>query len=92
MNESSSISLTAIIDDVADMVLVLQQDNTSAEKVMIPPFVTFLIYKAAAITTVRLIADIEPQANMRRLKILRNALKVTAERWLSGGEKLLDLL
>ncbi|KAH7391682.1 hypothetical protein BKA64DRAFT_579573, partial [Cadophora sp. MPI-SDFR-AT-0126] len=54
----------------------------------IPPFVIFLIYKAAVITTGRLQNSIKPKANLQRLRVLRNSLTATAQRWLAG--ELLD--
>jgi hypothetical protein len=70
------------------MVAILNRGNLDAEKPTIPPFVTFLVYKAAAITTGKLQADVEPEANLQRLRVLRNTLKVIAQNWLAGGENL----
>jgi hypothetical protein len=87
-NENKSVSLNTIIDDIVEMVAKLHQDNIAAKKYIIPLFVIFLIYKTAVITTAQLLADMEPKANTRRLRVLRNVLKVIAERWLAGGENL----
>jgi hypothetical protein len=73
------------------MVAVLNRDNLADEKPTIPPLVTFLVYKAAAITTGKLQADVEPEANLHRLRVLRNALKVMAQRWLAGGENMYQI-
>jgi hypothetical protein len=70
----------------------LNRDNLAAETPTIPPFVTFLVYKAAAITTGKLQADVEPEANLQRLRVLRNTLKVIAQRWLAGRENMCQIL
>jgi hypothetical protein len=87
--ESSVDSLDLLIDDIVETVAALSRDNLhlDAGDATIPPFVTFLIYKAAAITTGKLQADIEPEASLRRLRVLRKALKVIAQRWINGGQK-----
>jgi hypothetical protein len=92
-DESFSASLDTLIDDIVETVAVLNRDGyLAAEKATIPPFVPILVYKAAAITTAKLQADVEPEANLRRLRVLRNALKVIARRWLAGGENLYQIL
>jgi hypothetical protein len=83
-------SLNTVIDDVVRRTTVLDKE-TIAENRVIPPFVTFLLYKAAAITTRKLQADVEPEENLQRLKVLRSSLKVMAQRWLSGGKKTVKL-
>ncbi len=50
---------------------------------LLPPFVAFFVYKAAAIVTERLLKDAELDENMRKLKILRNFLRIVGTRWLS---------
>jgi hypothetical protein len=90
--DNSSAYLNTLIDDVVETAAVLNRDNLAAEKPTIPPFVTFLVYKAAAITTRQLQADVEPEANLPRLGVLRNNLKVIARRWLAGSENMCQIL
>jgi hypothetical protein len=78
--------LDSLIDDIIAMVAGLDRDNLAAAKLTLPPFVVFLVYKAAAITTGRLQADVDIEVNLQRLRVLRNTLKVTAQRWLAGGK------
>jgi len=85
LDETTFASLDTLIDDIVEMVVVLNRDDLPAKTPTIPPFVAFLIYKAAAIVTAKLQVDIEPEANLHRFRTLRNALKVTAQRWLAGG-------
>jgi len=70
------------------MAAVLNEDYIAAETRTIPPFVTYLVYKAAAITTAKLHTDLEPETNIRRLRVLRKALNVISQKWLAGGENL----
>ncbi|KFZ15862.1 hypothetical protein V502_05375 [Pseudogymnoascus sp. VKM F-4520 (FW-2644)] len=84
-------ALDTLIDDIVERVAGLNRGNLEPEESSIPFFVLFLVYKAAAITTGRLQNGIESEANLQRLKVLRNALIVTAQRWLAG-EHYLNLL
>lgn len=77
-------ALNTQLDDIVERVAGLNRDNIEPS---LPPFVSFLIYKAAAIATGRLQNGMEPEANLQRLKVLRKALTTTAQRWLAGGEK-----
>ncbi|KAF8863900.1 hypothetical protein BDZ45DRAFT_582934 [Acephala macrosclerotiorum] len=58
---------------------------------ILPPFVTFLVYKAAAIVTERLWMDINPNEGLRKLRTLRGFLKLVSTRWLAC-ERYLKLL
>lgn len=80
--------LNAKVDDISDMVTVLDRYDLATKALSLSPFVTFVVYRAAAITTGRLQSGSEVEANSRRLKILRRALRSIAPRWLAGGEKL----
>ncbi len=51
-----------------------------------PPFVNFLIYKAAAITTERLLIDRDSTDGVEKLRTLRKFLGMVAERWLGCGK------
>jgi hypothetical protein len=53
---------------------------------LLPPYVAYLIYKAAAIVTERLILGRESSEGLGQLRILRRFLAVAGERWLGCGE------
>jgi hypothetical protein len=53
---------------------------------LLPPFVTFLVYKAAAIVTERLVPTPNENEGLKQLRILRNFLRIVGERWLGCGE------
>ncbi|OQE21487.1 hypothetical protein PENFLA_c014G04612 [Penicillium flavigenum] len=84
--------LNAKVDDISDMVSVLDRYDLATKALPLPPFVTFVVYRAAAITTGRLHSGSEAEANLQRLRILRRALRSIAPRWLAGERymKLLD--
>ncbi|KAE8452547.1 hypothetical protein EG329_000450 [Mollisiaceae sp. DMI_Dod_QoI] len=58
---------------------------------LLPPFITYLVYNAAAIVTQRLWMETDSEEGLRRLKILREFLKMVGTRWL-GCERYLKLL
>ncbi|KAE9367121.1 hypothetical protein N431DRAFT_548747 [Stipitochalara longipes BDJ] len=90
-DENWSDSLNKLIEDIVEMVELLNGDNLPAEEPTIPPLATFLIYKAAAIITRKLQADVELEVNLQRLRTLRKTLKIIAQRWLAG-QRYLNLL
>ncbi|KAH6719566.1 hypothetical protein BKA61DRAFT_714205 [Leptodontidium sp. MPI-SDFR-AT-0119] len=90
-NSQATAALDSLIDDIVERVAGLNRGNIEPEESSIPPFVMFLVYKAAVITTGRLQNGIEPKANLQRLRVLRNYLTATAQRWLAG-ERFLELL
>jgi hypothetical protein len=51
-----------------------------------PPFVAFMVYKAAAIVTERLWMDSDSNKWLKTLRSLRNFLKIIEQRWLGAGE------
>lgn len=51
----------------------------------LPPFVTFLAYKAAALVTQRMWMEKDANEALRKLKVLRDFLEMVGERWLSGS-------
>jgi len=53
---------------------------------LLPPFVAFLVFEAAAIVTQRLLKDNKASEDLKRLRILRKFLQVVGKRWLSCGE------
>jgi hypothetical protein len=49
-------------------------------------FVMFLVYKTAAIVTERLLMNSDLNEGLKKLRILRNFLRIVGERWLGCGE------
>jgi hypothetical protein len=84
--------LDTLIDDIVERVAGLNEGNLVLKELSIPLFVIFLVYKAAVVTTRRLQSDIEPEANLLRLRVLRSALMATMQRWLAGSEILYLIL
>jgi hypothetical protein len=61
-------------------------DTQSIDFNLFPPFVAFLVFKAAAIVTQRLLMDKNSYEDLKNLKILRKFLRAEGKRWLSCGE------
>lgn len=61
-------------------------DAKSVDFNLLPPFVTFLVYKAAAVVTNRLFLDIDWNAGIKDLRTLRSFLQIVAKRWVGCGE------
>ena len=85
-------ALNTLIDDIVERVTGLNERSLVLEEPSIPLFVVFLIYKAAVITTRRVQSDLEPEANLLRLRVLRGALVATMQRWLAGSKIIYLLL
>jgi hypothetical protein len=60
--------------------------NHAVDNTILPPFITYLIYKGAAILTERLRTGDESSENIQRLKSLRYALRSVSNRWLGAGK------
>ena len=81
-----STALTSLINDIVAMIALLDRDDLVSAYPTVSPFTVFLVYKAAAITTVKLQADVDPGANLQRLRVQRRILKSITQRWLVGGK------
>ncbi|TVY41848.1 hypothetical protein LOCC1_G004835 [Lachnellula occidentalis] len=84
-------SLNSVLNTVTSVVEIFMLDTRPIPFSPIPPFVAFLVFKAAAIVTQRLLLDIDSSEDLKRLRILRNFLGVAGKRWLSC-ERYLKLL
>jgi len=84
----ATVALNSLLDEIVERVAILNTGDLVLEEPSIPLFVTFLVYKAAVITTGRLQNGIDPEKNLLRLRSLRNILTATARRWLAGRENL----
>jgi hypothetical protein len=52
---------------------------------ILPPFIVYLVYKAASIVSERIRMGDESKNNLRRFKSLRNVLQLISQRWLVAG-------
>jgi hypothetical protein len=79
-------SLAALLSTLIDTIEPFALGMQSIDFNFLSPFVAFLVYKAALIVTRGLVVDSGSDEEMRKLKILRNFLKIVRERWLGCGE------
>jgi len=85
----NSIATTSLISVLATITSTVEPFTLGAQSIdfnFLPPFVTFLVYKAAAIVTQRLLMDSDSNEGLNQLRILRNFLRIVKERWLGCGE------
>ncbi|PVH98152.1 hypothetical protein DM02DRAFT_566804, partial [Periconia macrospinosa] len=75
--------LKHILPTVASTVEPFTTGTWSMDLNYFPPLVTFLVYKAAMLTTQRLSLEIDDNEGLARLKALRKFLSIVSERWLS---------
>ena len=85
-NSIATASLISVLSTITDIVESFTLGSQSIDFNLLPPFVTFLVYKAAAIVTERLLTDSDPNEGLKKLRILRNFLKIVGQRWLSCSE------
>ncbi|KAL6856392.1 hypothetical protein J3F83DRAFT_753229 [Trichoderma novae-zelandiae] len=79
----AALPMTTVIEDIHDIIQSLNADESELDG--IPPFVNFLLYKAASIVTVRLRDQLNFEKNARILKTFRDFLHLIKTRWLAGG-------
>ena len=78
--------LTSVLSTITSTVEPFILGTQSIDFNFLPPFVTFLVYKAAAIITERLLTNSGSNEELKKLRILRNFLRIVGERWLGCGE------
>lgn len=86
--EISTSSLDTIIEIVVNMAEPLSEGKHAIDMKLIPPFITHLVYKTAAVLTRRLQVDSESRKPLEQLKSLRNFLQSAGHRWLGASESL----
>lgn len=79
-------SLATILASTTDSAESFTTGTHAIDYNYLPPFVTFLTYKAAALVTQRLWMEKDANEGLRKLRILRDFLEVVGQRWLSGSE------
>ncbi|KAL6880011.1 hypothetical protein HDV57DRAFT_498662 [Trichoderma longibrachiatum] len=80
---TAALPMTIVVEDVHGMIQSLSVDENDLER--IPPFVNFLLYKAASIVTIRLRDQLNFEKNIQILKTLRVFLSRIRARWLAAG-------
>ncbi|KAH6669808.1 hypothetical protein B0J14DRAFT_671429, partial [Halenospora varia] len=90
-NSIATTSLISVLSTITSTVELLTVGTQSIDFNLLPPFVTFLVYKAAAIITERLLMGSDSNEELKKLRILRNFLRIVGERWV-GSERYLKLL
>jgi len=90
-NFIATTSLISVLSTITSTVEPFTLGSQSIDFNFLPPFVTVLVYKAAAIVTEGLLMDIDSNEGLNQLRILRNFLRTVGERWL-GCERYLKLL
>lgn len=83
---SATASLTRILDATTNGVEPFTIGTRAIDFDYFSPLVTFLVYKAAVITTERLSMELYDNDALARLRTLRKFLRITAKRWLCCGE------
>jgi hypothetical protein len=79
-------SLISILSTITSTVELFTMGTRSIDFNYFSPFVTFLVYKAAMITTARLSIELDVNDGLARLRILRKFLRIVSKRWLSCGK------
>lgn len=79
-------SLISLRSAIVDAISPCMKTNVGIWWNKFPPFATFLIYKAAAITTERLVVGRDSNEELATLRLLRKVLELVATRWLGAGK------
>ncbi|OOF96660.1 hypothetical protein ASPCADRAFT_514912 [Aspergillus carbonarius ITEM 5010] len=90
-NLHATSSLHSILTTITDTVYPFVSGTQAVDFDRLPPFITFLVYKAAGLVTERLWMEVDSSEALRKLRILRGFLKVVSARWLCC-QHYLDLL
>ncbi|KAK4948606.1 hypothetical protein LTR10_012610 [Elasticomyces elasticus] len=81
-NSLATTSLICILSTITSTVELFTMGTRSVDFNCFPPFVTFLVYKTAMITTERLAMELDTNDGLARLRTLRKFLRIVAKRWL----------
>jgi hypothetical protein len=85
-NSIATTSLISVLSTVTSTVEPFTLGTQSIDFNLLPPFVTLLVYKAAAIVTEKLLMDSKWNEGLKQLRILRDFLRIVGERWLGCSE------
>jgi hypothetical protein len=70
----------------------VSEDAVLNFQVFLPPFITYLVYKSAAIFTVRLQVGDMTLRSLNMLKAMRRFLQLVSGRWLIAGKFILNCI
>lgn len=85
-NSLATTSLIFTLSSITKIIEPFALRTRSIDFNALSPFVIFLVYKAAAIVTERLLADSDSNEDVARLRLLRSFMVLVGERWLGCGE------
>ena len=85
-NPVATASLISLLSTITSTVGPFALGTQSIDFNFLPPFVTFMVHKAAAIVTDRLLMDRNSNEGLEQLRILRSFLRIGSERWLGCCE------
>ena len=89
MEDCNSIATTSLVSTLSTLTNTIEPFTLGTQSLdfdLLPPFITFSVYKAAAIVTERLLRDTDSNEELKQLRILRRFLRMVGKRWLSCGE------
>ncbi|KAI9925368.1 hypothetical protein MW887_006296 [Aspergillus wentii] len=75
-------SLKSILTTITNTVYPFVSGTQAIDFDHLPPFITFLVYKAAGLVTERMWMETDSSEALRKLHILRGFLKIVSARWL----------
>lgn len=78
-------SINPLLTTITDMVHPFVSGAQVLDLDRFPPFITFLVYKAASIVTERIWMETDTNEALRKLRILRGFLQMVNARWLCCG-------
>lgn len=79
-------SLNPILTTVTNMIHPFASGAQAIDFDRLPPFIIFLVYKAAGLVTKRMWMETDSSEALRKLRILREFLKLVNARWSCGSK------
>lgn len=79
-------SLDALIEVILKFVEPFSEAKHDVNHSILPPFITYLVYKAAAILTEKIRSGDDSSKSLGKLKSLRYVLRSVNNRWLGAGK------
>jgi hypothetical protein len=83
---SATASLDHVLSTIMETIAPFIVETRHLDLDALPPFIVFLVYKAARISTARISTKLDDIDELVRLSILRKFLNLAGKRWLSGGK------
>ncbi|KAH7379985.1 hypothetical protein BKA64DRAFT_686799 [Cadophora sp. MPI-SDFR-AT-0126] len=88
----AAVALESLLEDILKTTELFHEGQVASNTRPLTPFVTYLVYKAAAIFTEKLRMGNDSKKSVQSLRSLRNTLRLISQRWHAGVRylKLLD--